>query len=89
MVSHTCKGRQIAIYTYKKKGFFYWHVLKCFWNDDYPLKMNIMVNFDCYHPHDAFRYSPDEVRRWFEASHVEIVNFNVIESSISVRGQVG
>ena len=73
---------------YNLQRFIYWHVLKCFWNDDYPREMNIMVNFDWYHPQDAFRYSPDEIRRWFEESQVEIVNFDVIESGISVRGRV-
>lgn len=79
---------QIPKGKYDLQRFFYWHVMKCFWNDDYPLEMNIMINFDWYHPQDAFRYSPDEIRQWFAESQVEIVTFDVIESGISVRGKV-
>lgn len=80
---------QIPKGSYNLQRFFYWHVMKCFWNDDYPLEMNILVNFDWYHPQDAFRYSSEEIRQWFEESQVEIVNFDVVESGISVRGKVG
>lgn len=79
---------QIKKGRYNLQRFFYWHVLKCFWNNDYLLEMNIMVNFDWYHPQDAFRYSPEEISKWFEDSQVEILDFDVIENGISVRGRL-
>jgi len=46
--------------------FVYWNVMKCFWNGDYDFETNVIVNFDWYHPHYAYRHTVDEVRGWFD-----------------------
>jgi len=71
---------------YNLQRWLYWNVLKCFWNDNYPLEINIMINFDWYHPKNAFRYSPEEIKDWCKKNNVKIKSFNVVESGISVRG---
>jgi SAM-dependent methyltransferase/uncharacterized protein YbaR (Trm112 family) len=68
--------------------FFYWNVMKCFWNDSYDLDTNTMINFDWYHPKHASRHSPDEVRGWFEKHALEIVRFKVIPSGVAVLGRL-
>lgn len=77
---------QIKSGTYNLQRFVYWNIFKCFWNDDFDFETNVMVNFDWYHPGDAHRHTPEEVKRWFEDMRLEILNFDVSESGISARG---
>jgi len=67
--------------------FIYWNIFKCYWNENLDLETNVMTNFDWYHPQYAHRHSSDEVKRWCEETGLEIVQFNVIESGISVRAR--
>jgi SAM-dependent methyltransferase len=72
---------------YDLQRFVYWHIFKCFWNDDFDFDTNVMTNFDWYHPQYAHRHTPEEVKSWFQDLNLEILSFNVIESGISVRGK--
>jgi uncharacterized protein YbaR (Trm112 family)/ubiquinone/menaquinone biosynthesis C-methylase UbiE len=67
--------------------FIYWHIFKCYWNDDLDFETNVMTNFDWYHPRNAHRHTPEEVRGWCAEAGLETVHFNVIESGISVRAR--
>ena len=42
----------------------YYTVLKCFWNDAFDFETNNMVNFDWYHPHNAWQHTEEEVAGW-------------------------
>jgi 2-polyprenyl-3-methyl-5-hydroxy-6-metoxy-1,4-benzoquinol methylase len=42
----------------------YYNFLKCFWNDAFDYETNNMVNFDWYHPHNAWQHSEAEVAGW-------------------------
>jgi SAM-dependent methyltransferase len=44
----------------------YYNFVKCFWNDAFDYETNNMVNFDWYHPHNAWQHSEDEVRGWLK-----------------------
>lgn len=68
--------------------FFYWNVMKCFWNDEYNFVTNTAINFDWYHPKYASRYTPEEVRNWFEQQGFEIEALNVVPSGIAVLGKM-
>lgn len=68
--------------------FFYWNVMKCFWNGDYDFTTNVIINFDWYHPKYAWRHTPDEVKSWFENHGLEIERLNVVESGIAVLGRL-
>jgi len=67
--------------------FFYWNVMKCFWNPDYDYDLNVLVNFDWYHPKFAYRHTPDEVRKWFERLGLELERLHVDEPGISAVGR--
>ncbi len=67
--------------------FVYWNVLKCFWNDDYDFETNVIVNFDWYHPHYAYRHTVDEVKRWFGELGLVIERVDESLSGISVVGR--
>lgn len=62
----------------------YWHFLKAFWNDDFSERLNMLVNFDWYHPPYASRHTPDEVKGWCEEAGFEVEREDVSESGISV-----
>lgn len=44
----------------------YYNFVKCFWNDAFDWETNNMVNFDWYHPHDAWQHTEEEVRGWLK-----------------------
>lgn len=67
--------------------FVYWNVMKCFWNDDYDFETNVVINFDWYHPHYAYRHTADEVTGWFEQLELELVLLDVSLSGISAIGR--
>lgn len=68
--------------------FFYWNVMKCFWNDDYDFKTNAVINFDWYHPKYAWRHTPEEVQGWYINHGLAIERLNVIESGIAALGKL-
>ena len=45
--------------------FVYWNILKCFWNPEFDFELNVLVNFDWYHPKYAWRHTREEVESWF------------------------
>ncbi len=68
--------------------FFYWNVMKCFWNEDYDFTTNTVINFDWYHPRYAFRYTPEEIQGWFEQHGFQVEALNIIASGIAVLGKL-
>ncbi len=72
---------------YDLQRFIYWNVMKCFWNPDFDFHANLMVNFDWYHPEDAHRHKPEEVKKWFGDVGLEITHFDVSPSGTSVLGK--
>ncbi len=67
--------------------FFYWNVMKCFWNDEYDFVTNVIINFDWYHPKYAWRHTPEEVRSWFKEHGLILETFNIIPSGIAALGR--
>lgn len=65
---------------------FHWHILKCFWNDEFDFFTNNVVNFDWYHPVHCHRFEPDEFRNWFERGW-EIQAWDEQEAGISCRAR--
>jgi len=68
--------------------FFYWNVMKCFWNDQYDFTTNVVINFDWYHPKYASRHTPEEVQGWFDRHGLEVERFNVVPSGIAAMGRM-
>jgi SAM-dependent methyltransferase len=73
--------------SYNLQRFIYWNVLKCFWNDEFDFDTNVTINFDWYHPEDAFRYDAAEVRQWCALNKLRILRLNVVEAGISILAQ--
>ncbi len=54
----------------------YYNFVKCFWNDAFDFETNNMVNFDWYHPHNAWQHSEDEVAGWLDELGVKEYAFH-------------
>ena len=72
--------------TYDLQRFFHYNVMKCFWNDEFDFFTNNVVNADWYHPTHCFRYTPDELRAWFDDGF-HIVAWDEQEAGISCRAE--
>jgi SAM-dependent methyltransferase len=62
--------------THNVQRLLYYNFLKCFWNDAFDYKTNNMVNFDWYHPHNAWQHTEDEVEGWLKELGVGNYKFN-------------
>ncbi len=54
----------------------YYNFVKCFWNEAFDYETNNMVNFDWYHPHDAWQHTHAEVEGWIEELGAVEYRFN-------------
>jgi SAM-dependent methyltransferase len=54
----------------------YYNFVKCFWNDAFDYETNNMVNFDWYHPHNAWQHTEEEVAGWLAELGVKAYRFN-------------
>lgn len=72
---------------YDLQRWIYWNFFKCYWNDTMDWTSNVVTNFDWYHPLDAHRHTPEEVRDWCKEAELEIVHFDESDSGISVLGR--
>jgi SAM-dependent methyltransferase len=55
---------------------FYYNFIKCFWNDAFDFETNNMVNFDWYHPHNAWQHDQAEVEGWLAELGVNTFQVN-------------
>lgn len=50
--------------THDVQRLIYYNFVKCFWNEAFDYETNNMVNFDWYHPHNAWQHTQEEVAGW-------------------------
>jgi SAM-dependent methyltransferase len=62
--------------THDVQRLIYYNFVKCFWNEAFDYETNNMVNFDWYHPHNAWQHSREEVEGWLTALGVKTWRFN-------------
>lgn len=65
---------------------FHWHIMKCFWNDEFDFFTNNIINLDWYHPEHCHRFEPNEFRSWFDHGW-DILAWDVQEAGISCRAR--
>ena len=66
----------ISAGTHDVQRLIYHTFLKCFWNEAFDFETNNMVNFDWYHPHDAWQHTEQEVGDWLDELGVQQYQFN-------------
>jgi len=64
--------------------FFYWHILKCFWNEDMDFDYNVTINFDWYYPQYAHRHTESEIRNWLKKLKLVPKMMNDVESGFYI-----
>lgn len=64
--------------------FFYWHICKAYYRDDYSLDEMNHVNFDWFRPLNCHRQTPDQVIQWCKEANLNIEHLDVQEAGISV-----
>jgi SAM-dependent methyltransferase len=62
--------------THNVQRLLYYNFLKCFWNEAFDYQTNNMVNFDWYHPHNAWQHTDEEVEGWLKDLGVKTYRFN-------------
>jgi SAM-dependent methyltransferase len=62
--------------THDVQRLVYYNFVKCFWNDAFDYETNNMVNFDWYHPHNAWQHNEAEVTSWLNDLGVKEYQFN-------------
>ncbi|MBE9207153.1 class I SAM-dependent methyltransferase [Nostoc sp. LEGE 06077] len=62
--------------THDVQRLIYYNFVKCFWNDAFDFETNNMVNFDWYHPHNAWQHTEEEVQEWLQELGVQDYQFN-------------
>lgn len=67
--------------------FIYWHMMKCFWNEEHGMKASIMTNFDWYHPKDAHRHTPEELEKWMSQCGLKKIHFDIGDAGLSMRAR--
>lgn len=73
--------------SHQVQTLIYYHLLKCFYNETFGDTYSTLVNYDWYHPEYAFRYDIEELREWFNANGLEIVDEQSIEVQHYLRGR--
>lgn len=62
--------------THDVQRLIYYNFVKCFWNDAFDFETNNMINFDWYHPHDAWQHTIEEVEGWLRSLGVRGFKFH-------------
>ena len=62
--------------THNVQRLMYYNFIKCFWNEAFDFETNNMVNFDWYHPHNAWQHTDEEVRGWMDELGVSDFSIN-------------
>jgi SAM-dependent methyltransferase/uncharacterized protein YbaR (Trm112 family) len=62
--------------THDVQRLVYYNFVKCFWNDAFDFETNNMINFDWYHPKDAWQHTTEEVTGWLKSLQLQEYSFN-------------
>jgi SAM-dependent methyltransferase/uncharacterized protein YbaR (Trm112 family) len=75
-LNHPIEALGLSAGTHDVQRLIYYTFMKCFWNEAFDFETNNMVNFDWYHPHDAWQHTDEEVRGWLDELGVRQYQFN-------------
>jgi SAM-dependent methyltransferase len=75
----------IAAGQFDLQRWLYWNVFKAYYNADWDWQANVMTNHDWYRPQTAFRYTPEEMRRWIAEEGLEVLHEDLGDAGLSYR----
>ena len=71
---------------YNLQRFFYYNMLKCFWNNTMSYEENVLIGVDWFHPVFAWRQTPEQVREWCKNNKIQIIHEDICGAGITIRG---
>jgi hypothetical protein len=71
--------------TYPVHRMFYDYFVKAFWKSDWAYDESALISFDWYHPHYAFRHTPDEIQRWCDECGLRTFHMESSWTGLTVR----
>jgi SAM-dependent methyltransferase len=74
-IPHDLPTLQIKKGQYDVQRLIYYHFLKCFWNEEWGMVNSTITNFDWYHPEYTYRYTKEEVAKWYEDNSFKILEY--------------
>lgn len=83
-IPHDIPILEIEAGEYDLQRFFYYKILKMFWNDGMSFEENQVVNFDWYYPKISPRFTEEEVKEMLNELDVKIIDYKVTEGGIGV-----
>ena len=67
---------EIKAGTYDLQRFFYYHIMKLFYNAELPFTRHVVNNWNAYFPANVLFHTIDEIRRMVAAAGMEFEHFN-------------
>lgn len=65
--------------THNVQRLLYYNFVKCFWSDVYDYETNNMINFDWYHPHNAWQHTVEEVQEWMR--ELKVSQYDIFDAN--------
>ena len=84
----TWLGKRLTKISLPVQRWVYWHIVKCFYNENFYYNNNLRVNYDWYSPKIAHRHTEEEVRSWIKKLNLTLEYIHIGDSGISVRANV-
>ncbi|MDP2683946.1 MAG: class I SAM-dependent methyltransferase [bacterium] len=73
--------------TYDLQRFIYYFFMKCYWNNNLTHNENTAINYDWYHPQLCFRYTIEDIQKWFKDANLKIIHEFTDFYGITMRGR--
>jgi len=70
--------------TYSVQSFFYYHIMKLFYNPDLPFIRHNVNNWNAYYPKHVLFLDPDDIRSYFVANAFDIETWNTQGNGIGI-----
>jgi len=71
--------------SYNLQRFFFYEIMKCFWNNDIDYDFSLMTNYDWYRPKYSHRHTSDEFIDWCRDLDLSVKEMNVIPAGLAFQ----
>ena len=78
---------EITAGEYDIQRFFYHFFMKCFYNPNLTFQECNAINYDWYHPQICYKYTKDEIEKWFNQAGLKIIHSHVDHYGITMQGK--
>ena len=72
---------------YDLQRFIYHFFMKCFWNAEFTLNSNTIINYDWYHPQLCFRFELNDLKNLYKKNNLKINHIFIDYYGITIKGK--